>query len=347
MADPGLDRHVSAPVDSEGQRCPTGRASAMERRQFLIAGGLVPFAALLGCDGREPLLRVSGITWVGYEPLFLARTLDLLPPDRIRLIESPSNTNSLMQLASGEVEAATLTLDEFVLARAGGIPVRVALVFDTSEGADVVMARPGIDRLEHLAGRRVGVEETAAGALMLRKSLDAAGLEPEDVTRVAVIGGGQVDAYRNGEIDAVISYEPFASRLEALGATRLYDSSAFPGLIVDVLAVSDRAIGRQPKALAELVSAYFEALAVVKSSPGRAHRLMAPRLGLSIDETARAYEGIALLGLQDNHAWLDPPATRLTQATQAVAEIMQANALIDQVPTLSDIATARFLPEAP
>ncbi|WP_410473592.1 ABC transporter substrate-binding protein [Guyparkeria sp. TX1] len=319
----------------------------MERRQFLVTGALAPLAALLGCEAREPLLRISGITWVGYEPLFLARELDLLPPERIRLIESPSNTNSLMQLASGEVEAATLTLDEFILARAGGIPVRIALVFDTSQGADVIMARPGIDRLEDLAGRRIGVEDTAAGALMLRKSLEAAGLTPDDVTRVPVIGGGQMDAYRHGEVDAVISYEPFASRLVALGANRLYDSSAFPGLIVDVLAVSETAIDHQHTTLTDLLTAYFEALAVVKSSPGRAHRLMAPRLGLTVEETAEAYGGIALLSLTDNHAWLEPPAAPLREAARTVAEIMQSNALIEQIPDLSDLATARFLPEGP
>ncbi|MFO7809701.1 ABC transporter substrate-binding protein [Guyparkeria sp.] len=319
----------------------------MERRQFLVTGALSPLGVLLGCDRREPLLRVSGITWVGYEPLFLARQLDLLPPERIRLIESPSNTNSLMQLASGEVEAATLTLDEFILARAGGIPVHIALVFDTSEGADVIMAHPEIDRLEELAGRRVGVEDTAAGALMLRKSLEAAGLAPDDVTRVPVIGGEQMDAYRNGEVDAVISYEPYASRLAELGASRLYDSSAFPGLIVDVLAVSDNAIGRHDTALSDLLAAYFAALAVVKSSPGRAHRLIAPRLGLTVAETAKAYEGIALLNLSDNYTWLDPPATRLREAAATVAEIMQSNALIEQIPDLSDLATARFLPEGP
>ena len=319
----------------------------MERRQFLATGALVSLSALLGCEGREPLLRVSGITWVGYEPLFLARELDLLPADRVRLIESPSNTNSLMQLASGEVEVATLTLDEFILARAGGIPVRVALVFDTSKGADVVMARPGIDRIEGLAGRRVGVEETAAGALMLRKSLEAADLTPDDVIRVPVIGGAQMAAYQNGEIDAVISYEPFASRLASLGATRLYDSSAFPGLIVDVLAVSEKAIDRQQKALTDLLAAYFEALAVVTSSPQRAHRLMAPRLGLSVEETAVAYEGIELLDLADNHAWLQPPTAPLCEAAKTVAEIMQANALIERVPDLSHLATARFLPEGP
>ena len=139
----------------------------MDRRHFLGITALAPVVGLFGCDGREPLLRVSGITWVGYEPFFLARQLDLLPPEQVRLIDSPSNTNSLMQLAAGEVEAATLTLDEFILARAGGIPVQVALIFDTSRGADVVMCRRDIRSLGQLAGKRIGVEETAAGALML------------------------------------------------------------------------------------------------------------------------------------------------------------------------------------
>ena len=319
----------------------------MERRHFLSIAALAPLAGLLGCAGREPLLRVSGITWVGYEPLFLARELDLLPPERIRLIDSPSNTNSLMQLASGEVEAATLTLDEFILARAGGIPVRVGLVFDTSRGADVVMCRPGIRSVGELAGRRIGVEETAAGALMLRKSLEAAGLAPDDVIRVPLIGGEQVAAYRAGRIDAVVSYEPYASRLESLGAGRLYDSSAFPGLIVDVLAVHEGAVDRQPHALKALLAAHFEALGVLKANPGRAYAMMASRLGLTLEETHRAFEGIELFDIATNRRWLAPPAQPLRDAAAAVARIMQSNGLIDDIPPLESLATARFLPEGP
>ncbi|KTG15946.1 MULTISPECIES: ABC transporter substrate-binding protein [unclassified Guyparkeria] len=319
----------------------------MERRRFLSIGTLAPLAGLLGCEEREPLLRVSGITWVGYEPLFLARQLQLLPPDRIRLIDSPSNTNSLMQLATGEVEAATLTLDEFILARAGGIPVQVALVFDTSQGADVVMSRPEITTVSQLAGRRIGVEETAAGALMLRKSLEAADLSPDDVIRVPLIGGQHLAAFRSGRVDAVISYEPYASRLESIGARRLHDSSAFPGLIVDVLAVHERAFSQQPQALRALFNAHFEALSVLRANPGRAYRLMAPRLGLTTEEARRAFEGIRLFDISANREWLDASAQPFRQAATDVARIMQANALVDHTPPLSAVATARFLPEGP
>ena len=319
----------------------------MDRRRFLGISAIAPLASLLGCEAREPLLRVSGITWVGYEPLFLARRLELLPPDRIRLIDSPSNTNSLMQLAAGEVEAATLTLDEFILARAGGIPVQVALIFDTSQGADVVMARSEITDVAQLAGKRIGVEETAAGALMLRKSLEAAHLSPDDVRRVPLIGGEHVDAFESGRVDAVISYEPYASRLEAVGARRLHDSSAFPDLIVDVLAVHEQAFDRQPHALRTLLDAHFEALGVLRANPGRAYRLMAPRLGLTTEEARRAFEGIRLFGITPNRQWLTGPADPFRDAAEDVARILRANSLIDETPDLTAVATARFLPEGP
>lgn len=318
----------------------------MDRRQFLTATGVFPLAALSGCSGEEPLLRVSGITWVGYEPLFLAQSLGLLPPERIRLIESPSNTNSLMQLASGEVEAATLTLDECLLARAGGIPVKVVLVFDTSNGADVIMVRPGIDKLADLKGMRIGVEETAAGALMLSQTLDAAGLSREEIERVTVVGNEQIAAYRSGHVDALVSYQPYATRLTDLGAVPLYDSSAFPGLIVDVLTVHERALDQHPRALNRLVAAYFEALGVVRASPGRAHRLMAPRLALSVESTERAFAGVDLLGVEENHQWLDGEQARLTRSAHNVATIMRNYGLINEIPPLADLGTSRFLPGA-
>ncbi len=318
----------------------------MDRRQFLSATGVFPLAALTGCGGKESLLRISGITWVGYEPLFLAQTLGLLPPDRIRLIESPSNTNSLMQLASGEVEAATLTLDECLLARAGGIPVKVVLVFDTSNGADVIMARPGIHKLAELRDMRIGVEETAAGALMLSQTLEAAGLSGEDIERITVLGSEQIAAYRAGRVDALVSYEPYATHLAELGAVPLYDSSTFPGLIVDVLTVHERALAQHPNGLKRIVTTYFEALGILRAYPGRAHRLMAPRLELSVEATERAFAGVDLLGVEENHEWLDGEQARLTQSAHNVATIMRNAGLIDEIPPLADLGTSRFLPEA-
>ncbi len=318
----------------------------MDRRQFLATLSLAGLGvvSLGSCVKREPLLRVSGIVWVGYEPLFLARTLGYYDPLQIRLVESPSNTNSLMALATGEVDAATLTLDECLLALSGGIDVQVIAVFDTSNGADVVMARPDIHDLGQLAGKRIGVEETAAGALMLSKTLDAAKLAPEDVIKVPVTGDQQLGYYEAGKVDALISYEPFASQLAAKGARRLYDSSSFPGVIVDVLVARVEALKRQPVAFRQLLKGYFRAVSYLTDKPADAYKKMAPRMQIPPEQVAKAFEGIHVLSLVENHHWLDGASPELVHAAHTVAQIMYDNRLLRRKPVYTDMTNPSFLP---
>ncbi len=316
----------------------------MNRRHFLTTLLAIPAAGLLGCSRHEPLLRVSGIVWVGYEPLFLGRTLGYYDPAAIRLVETPSNTEALMALASGEVDAATLTLDEYLLARDGGLDVQAIMVFDTSNGADVIMARPEIKTLQQLADKRIGVEETAAGALMLSKTLEAAKLEPQQVRKVPVTGDQQVALYRAGEVDALVSYEPFSSQLERQGAHRLYDSSHFPGLIVDVLVARRQAVQQQPRAFSQLIAGYMRAIQYLKAHPDDAYLKMAPRMQITPDQVKQAFAGIHVMDLEDNWRWLSGPMPRLVPAAKTVAGIMLKNNLIKSCPPLDKLANPQFLP---
>lgn len=314
------------------------------RRRFLAAGALAPLALAGACSKLDPLTRVGGILWVGYEPLFLARELGLYDAGTLRLVEMPSNTSNLTALATGDVEAATLTLDECLLACEGGLDVRAILVFDDSAGADVIMSRPGIERLADLKGKRIGVEENAAGALMLAKLLEAAGLGPGDIVKKRVTGDRQLRAYLENEVDVLVSWEPFATQLQAEGAHRLFDSSRFPGLIVDVLVARADALARSPHSFRQLLAGYFQALAFMRSSPGEAFRLMAPRLGVSPDEVRAAQQGIRFMDLSANYGWLEGPTPGLVAAADKVARIMAAGGLLKRVPSLERLADARFLP---
>lgn len=314
------------------------------RRQLLAALAALPLVA--GCQPRPSLVRVGGIVWIGYEPLFLARELGFLDPQAVRLVEMPSNTANLMALAANEVEAATLTLDECLLAREGGLDVRAILVFDDSAGADVVMARPEIRTPRELAGRRIGVEDTAAGALMLAKTLEIARLQPGEVTKVPLTADRQREAYQKGEVDALVSFEPYATQLEALGARRLLDSRAFPGLIVDVLVAHASALAAAPEAFRGLVAGYFSALAHLTRNPEDAAARMAPRLAIPPEAVLRALQGVRLFDAAANRAWLAGPNPRLHQAAVTVARIMGEAHLLKREVTLADLADARFLSEA-
>jgi NitT/TauT family transport system substrate-binding protein len=310
---------------------------------LLAAGLCLPIVGLFACTRPTPLVRVAGIVWIGYEPLFLARELGFFDAARVRLVETPSNTASLMALATGDVEAATLTLDEFLIAREGGLDVRIILVFDDSAGADVVMVRPEIKTLADLRGKRIGVEDTAVGALMLARLLEVAEIKPVDIVKVSVTSDRHVAAFQAHQVDALVSFEPHATQLAGLGATRLLDSRRFPGLVVDVLAARASALDAAPDQFRRLTDGYFRTLDYLRRSPDDAAARMAPRMGISPQEALQALKGVRMMDRIANRAWLDGPEPSITSATRFVATTMRQTGLLRSMPSLDHLADPRFL----
>ena len=190
----------------------------------LTAGCALGAAWLPGCQQPLPPLKVSSHVWVGYELLFLARELNYFHDAQVRLVEVPTNTASMMALSNREVGMAALTLDEFLLARDGGVDVKAILVFDESYGADAVLVKPEIRHLTDLRGKRIGVESTAVGALMLAKLLESAGLTLADVDKVEVMLARQIADAMGCKIDpGRMNVEPEG---EAHGSTFISPSFA-------------------------------------------------------------------------------------------------------------------------
>lgn len=314
------------------------------RRKLLLAALALPFSGLAGCSQPHPVTRIGGNAWVGYEPLFLARELGYYDEKRLHLVETPSNTANLMALASGELEAATLTLDECLIAIADGLDIRAIMVFDDSAGADAVIAIPAIKTLGQLKGKRIGVEESAVGALMLSKLLEAARLTPGDIIKVHLTSEQHVDAFKAAEVDAIITFEPNVTQLEQFGAKRLLDSSSFPGLIVDVLVAKADALEKSPENFKLLLDGYFRALNYLQQSPDAAAKLMAPRMAISPQEILQALKGVRMMDANANRSWLDGSNPRLIENSRAVAGIMQQNGLLKTLPNIDKLHDPRFLP---
>jgi NitT/TauT family transport system substrate-binding protein len=189
----------------------------LPRRHWLAtAAGLS--LGLGGCRAPLPPLRLGAIPFAGYSFLFLAEELGLLDGHQVQLKELRSTTDVMRALATGRLEAAALTLDEVLTGLQGGLQLKVVAVLDQSAGADAVMARPGLHHPADARGRRVAVESSAVGALMLAAFLDVAGLAPSDVEQVRVALPDSAEAFRNGRADLVVTAEPWASQLEAEGA---------------------------------------------------------------------------------------------------------------------------------
>ncbi len=313
------------------------------RRGFLAA--TLALAGLPGCgDGRAPLLRVASHVWPGYETLALARQLGWLDEDTVRLVELLSATDSLFALYNGAVEAAALTLDEVLAARAQGLELRVVTIFNVSAGADALIARPDIDSLPALAGKRVGVEHSAVGALMLAEALRRADLPRNALHLVPLAADAHRQAYLDGRVDALVTYQPTLGQLERAGARRLFDSRAIPGRIVDVLAMTPAALTQSRAGARQLVAAHFRALDWLRNHPVEAHTRMAQRLGLGASDVADALAGLEQPDLHGNRRWLMHTPALLDTVAAELAALMWRERLLPREIDSAGLAYPDLLP---
>lgn len=315
----------------------------LRRRQLLAWGPAAALApALAACSAPVAPMRVGSIVFPGYEGMFLARELGLIDAQRVRLIELLANTDTLRALASEQLEAAAMTLDELMTARADGIDLRAVLVFDVSAGADVVLAKPQVT-LKTLAGKRVAVEEGAMGAVMLSALLQAAGLTPDRIQQLPMTLDRSEEQFGRNEVDAVVTAEPWASRLEKQGAQRIFDSADIPGRIVDVLAVRAAALQSHGAALRHLLGAHFATLKILREAAPRTSAMMAWRLKTPASEVMQLYRGLDLPDLARNRNMLAAGGT-VDQTAQSLQQVMLAAGLLQPQDALPSLTDASFLP---
>jgi NitT/TauT family transport system substrate-binding protein len=317
------------------------------RRQWLAhaagATGAALLSGLAGCAEPVAALKVGTIVFPGYEFLFLARELGVLGPREVRLVELLSSSDNLRLMEEGRLDAMTATVDEVMATRAKGVDLRIVAVLDVSEGADAVMARAGLQRPEQLRGRRIAVEDSAMGMVMLDAVLRAASLRVEDVIKLPFTPDQSLIVFQSEKVDALVTFEPWVSQLEALGAVRVYDSTQVPDRIVDVLVVRQDVLADRPKDVQRLVAAHFKALAHYRSDPAQASRLMAPRLQMVPEQVASAFRGLRLPDSAANRELLKPGG-RFAGTFHQLQKLMMERGLMGQSVSFEQLVDPRFLP---
>ncbi len=317
---------------------------------FLRASLLLALlAGIFACaPTNDPPLRVGSNVWPGYEPLYLARELGLYADTAIHLVELPTATSVMHHLRNGTIEAACLTLDEFLSQLQKGMDLQVVMVMDFSRGADVLLANPAIPDLAGLRGKTIGVENTATGAILLDGALSEARLDLADVKIKYVASGEHEKAYLRHKVDAIVTFEPVKSRLLRHGAKPLFDSSRIPERIIDVLVVRKDVVDTHRRSLRKLLQGYFLARQQMQSDPQKAARLMAPRLGVPTGEVLALFRELSLPDLDENRRLLEGEAAPLLKSARQLARLMLANHLLTK-PLESERIQVRadLLPEPP
>lgn len=240
---------------------------------------LVVLLAACGFQAAYPI-RIGTVVWPGYEMLYLARSLGHHDDIPVKMVEFVNTPEALRAFQNGVVEAVALTGDEFVRLAEAIPDVRAILVLDFSHGGDVVLAAEGVQNPSELRGRRIAFEPNSVSMYFLNRFLEHHSIPRESVELVPIPLERHEQALLNLEVDAVVTYEPQATRLRQTGANLIFDSANIPGEIFDLLVVREELARRRAGDLAAILAAYFKALEFSRRNPGEASERMARRVGV-------------------------------------------------------------------
>lgn len=246
-------------------------------------------------QGRE--LVVSITSWPGNEYLYLAEQKQLGEPFGIelRIKQSSSLADQREAFVAGAVDVMATTLSE-AIAVCQEAPARcpkLVLVIDESVGADQLIARADLPSTAALAGRRVGLERTVLAEYLLLRSLDGQPVTIDDLKLRYEGPVALVRLLREGELEALVTYPPYALQLRQDRRFReLFSSRSIPGEVVDVLAVAPEAARRRKPEIQALIRTWWAAQAHARRHRREAVGLMAQRQQISPQEFEQSELGL-------------------------------------------------------
>lgn len=233
---------------------------------------------------------------------------------------------SMEAFAAGQVDAVTMTNGDALVTGATGAPSKMIVINDFSNGNDMIVARPGIESVKDLAGKKVGVELGFVGHLLLLQALEKNGMKESDVTLVNVPTHETAKALASGDVDAIVAWQPNSGQaLQAVpGSKAIFTSRDVPGLIYDVLAVNPASLAARKDDWTKVAKVWYRIVEFFKNPETRdeAIAIMATRVNLPAEEYAKFVDGTNILTLEE--------AKKAYAVGEGLDSIYGSSALVDK-----------------
>jgi len=252
----------------------------------------------------------------------------------------------MLAFTNGLVESIMVTLDEALRLASQGHDLRVILLLDYSNGADAILARSGVENISALKGRKVGVEGNNLGAYILDRALQIHGLGAQEITIVSLRADKLEDEFNKGILDAIVTYEPYRSRLLLSGAKQIFDTTELPAEVLDVLIVRADAMEKYRATLRELVQSWFGGIAHLTDKPLEAAARVSRREQATPEQLLASFKLLRFLDHAENSRLLSGEETSLVKLARKISAFMHSSHLIQTPVETSELFDGSFLKEA-
>ena len=181
---------------------------------------------------------------------------------------------------------------------------QVVMQLDWSRGADAVVAKRGINKINDLKGKKIAVTYYTPSQTLLLFMLEAANLKPSDVTMVEVPTTAEAEtAFKSGKVDAAVVWDPQASLRDVPGSKVLQSTVTASNIIADVLMGKKAWIDANKDKVTKFYNGWMKAVAEINSNEAnrdKAASIMAANLQMSKEDALGMMGALRLTNHGDN-----------------------------------------------
>ncbi|MGK7875512.1 MAG: ABC transporter substrate-binding protein [Xenococcaceae cyanobacterium] len=287
--------------------------------------------------------------WPGWWPWAIAEQEGLFESNgaKVELKWFDSYEESMEAFAAGQIDANCQTLNDTIAFAPNSVNGQVVvLINDNSAGNDKIIVSEQINSIRDLKGKTIALEEGVVDDFLLTIALKENGMSRKDVNIKDLDTEAAVAAFAAGEVDGVGAFPPYwLTALKRQGSKELFSSKDFPGVIPDLLVVSQKLIDKQSDQVQALVNTWFATLDFMKKNPDKSEEIIAKRVNVSVEDLKLFKGGTKIFSIKDNLKGFRAGNNfkHLPFAAEKITEFLLEVDLIKQAPDLDKLFDDRFV----
>lgn len=295
----------------------------------------------------EPI-RIGYSAWPGWFPWKVTEEQGFFEDVgvNVEMVWFEGYLDSINAFAAGQLDGNSQTLSDTLASIAIGDEQVIVLTNDNSTGNDKIIVSEGIESIEDLAGKRIGVEVGVVDHFLLLLGLESVGMTESDVEIVPLETGAAASSFQAGQLDAVGVFAPFTTvALEREGSMELFSSADFPGAIPDHLALSTEIVSERPEDVQKIIEAWYMTLAWIDENRTEAVAIMAEQAGVSPEDYETYDAGTTLFSVEDNISALTEGTdfSSLFYAAEQIAQFLVDSEFVEELPELDGVFDTTFV----
>ena len=283
-------------------------AESKESKESAAASKDMPSAsnqpAPLPTPSGGPALKIAYSDWPGWVAWEIAIQKGWFKEEGVEVdFKWFEYVPSMEAFSAGKVDACAMTNGDALVTGSSGSASVAILLNDYSNGNDMIVAKPGIEKVAQLKGKTVGVEVGFVSHLLLMNALQRAGMTDKDIKIKNVPTDQTPQTLKSGEVDAVVAWQPSSGQAlkEVPGSKAIFTSKDVPGIIYDVLSVNPKSLKERRGDWLKVVKVWGRVTDYLKDPKNidDVAKLMSARVGLTAEEYKPLMGGTYFLSLEE------------------------------------------------